>query len=68
MEEPEIVIVIEGGLVSAVATTKDKLTYRIVDLDATKVQDPEDSGITDLKADVTRINVEEYMETTLKGM
>ncbi len=68
MEEPEIVIVIEGGLVSAVATTKDKLTYRIVDLDVTKVQDPENSGITDQEADATGINVEEYTETTLKGI
>jgi hypothetical protein len=68
VEEPEIVIVIEGGLVSAVATTKDKLTYRIVDLDVTKVQDPEDSGITDQEADATEIDIEEYTETALKGM
>ncbi len=68
MEGPEIVIVIEGGLVSAVATTKDKLTYRIIDLDVTKVQDLEDSGITDQEADATGINVEKYTETTLKGM
>ncbi len=68
MKGPEIVIVIEGGLVSAVATTKDKLTYRIVDLDVTKVQDPEDSGITDQEADATGINVKKYMETTLKDM
>lgn len=68
MEGPEIVIVIEGGLVSAVATTKDKLTYRIVDLDVAKVQDSEDSGITDQEADATKINVEKYMKTTLKAI
>jgi hypothetical protein len=68
VEGSEIVIVIEGGLVSAVATVNDKLTYRIVDLDITKVQNQEDSGITDQEADATEINVEEYTETKLKGM
>ncbi len=58
MEVPEIVIVVEGGLVSSVATANDKLTYRIIDLDALKV-DPGHS-IEDLEADETNINVENY--------
>jgi hypothetical protein len=61
VEEPEIVIVIEGGIVQAVATVNKQLTYRIIDLDTIKTGD---QGVTDEEADATGIDVEEYT----KGM
>ncbi len=61
VEEPEIVIVIEGGVVSAVGTKKRNLTYRVIDLDARKVGE---CGIEDMEADEVGIDVEEYT----KGM
>lgn len=64
MEEPEIVIVIEDGIIAAVGTTKDKLVYRIIDLDARKVGE---TGIEDMEADEAGINVEEYTTEMAKS-
>ena len=63
MKEPEIVIVIEGGVVIAVGTTKDSLEYRVIDLDARKVGE---HGIEDMEADATGIDVEEYTKEMSK--
>lgn len=62
MKEQEIVIVIEGGVVSAVATTKESLTYRIIDLDTR--EEGSRASVEDMEADATAIDVEEYT----KGM
>lgn len=62
MQEPEIVIVVESGMVTAVATTKESLVYRVIDLDAYH-QDP---TMSDMEADATGIDIEEYTkEATL---
>lgn len=45
MAEPTVVIVIHGGIVTAVATTGKELSYRIVDMDV--------RGTSDEKAEAT---------------
>ncbi len=59
MPDPTVVIVIHGGIVTAVATTGKELSYRIVDMDV--------RGTSDEKADTTEIDIKEYTEATLKG-
>ena len=61
MEEPEIVI--EGGIVVAIGTTKESLTYRVIDIDARKVGE---CGVEDMEADATCIDVEEYTQGMTK--
>ncbi len=60
MEEPEIVIVIEKGVVCAVATSKAELTYRVIDLDVR--EEGRRASVEDMEADATGINVEEYTQ------
>lgn len=58
LPEPEVVIVVEGGVVTAVATKGPGFPYRIIDIDAIKCGD-RDSG-DDYEPDATGINTEEY--------
>ena len=54
---PEIIIVVEGGVVQCVATTRPQLTYRLIDLD----DEAEESALKrDYEADDVNINLEEY--------
>jgi hypothetical protein len=60
MNEPEIVIVIDGGFVVTTAATKGSgITYRVIDIDALKVGDNE-PPYTDYAFDTQNVNVEEY--------
>lgn len=67
MAEPEIVIVIEGGVVTAAATKGSGITYRVIDVDLIKVGDNE-SPYTDYAFDAQNVNVEEYTKDILKGV
>ncbi len=62
--EPEIVIVVEGGAVTAVATKGPGFPYRIIDLDSIKCGDSE-SG-EDCEPEATRIDVEEYTKDIIE--
>ncbi len=64
MEEPEIVIVIEKGVVCAVATSKAELTYRVIDLDVR--EEGRRASVEDMETDATDINVEEYTQGITK--
>lgn len=63
MEEPEIAIVVEGGMVVSVATTKESLMYRIIDMDVCR---QDSGGVGDMKAGATNIDLEEYTDEMLK--
>jgi len=67
MAEPEIVIVIEGGVVTAAATKGPGITYRVIDIDAIKVGDNEPQ-YTDYAFDAQNVNVEEYTKEILKDV
>jgi hypothetical protein len=67
MAEPEIVIVIEGGVVTAAATKGSGVTYRVIDIDAIKVGDNEPQ-YTDYAFDTENVNVEEYTKEILKDV
>ncbi|CAG0968400.1 hypothetical protein METP3_01283 [Methanosarcinales archaeon] len=67
MAEPEIVIVIEGGGVTAAATKGSGITYRVIDIDAIKVDDNEPL-YTDYAFDAQNVNVEEYTKDILKDV
>jgi hypothetical protein len=67
MAEPEIVIVIEGGVVTAAATKGSEITYRVIDIDAIKVGDNE-PPYTDYAFDAENVNVEEYTKEILKDV
>ncbi len=56
--EPEVVIIVEGGIVTAVATKGKGFPYRIIDLDA--IKNGEQSFGEDCEPDATGIDVEEY--------
>ncbi|MGB8216280.1 MAG: hypothetical protein WCE94_03170 [Candidatus Methanoperedens sp.] len=58
LPEPEVVIIVEDGVVTAVATKGPGFPYRIIDIDAIKCGDRE-SG-EDYEPDATGINIEEY--------
>ena len=64
MAEPEIVIVIEGGVVTAAATKGPGIMYRVIDIDAIKVGDNEPQ-YTDYVFDAENVNVEEYTNCLL---
>ena len=67
MKEPEIVIVIEGGVVTAAATKETGIMYRVIDIDAIKVGDNE-PPYTDYAFDTENVNVEEYTKEILKDV
>ena len=67
MAEPEIVLVIEGGVVTAAATKGSGITYRVIDIDAIKVGDNEPQ-YTDYAFDAENVNVEEYTKDILKDV
>ncbi len=59
MGEPTIVIVIESGIVTTVATAGSGMTYRIIDIDAIKSGDnaPE---YTDYMPDTENADIEQF--------
>jgi hypothetical protein len=67
MKEPEIVIVIEGGIVTTVATAGSGMTYRVTDIDAIKSGDnaPE---YTDYVPDVENADIEQFTKDILKDV
>ncbi len=67
MAEPEIVIVIEGGVVTAAATKGSGITYRVIDVDLIKVGDNK-PPYTDYAFDAENVNVEEYTKDILKDV
>lgn len=67
MKEPEIVLVIEGGVVTAAATKGSGITYRVIDVDLIKVGDNE-PPYTDYAFDAQNVNVEEYTKEILKDV
>ena len=64
--EPEIAIVVEGGVISAIATNRKGITCRIIDLDNIKV-DPEASWV-DVEPDATCIDIEEYSRDIIRDV
>lgn len=66
MKEPEIVIVIEGGIVSAVATAGSDVTYRVID--AIKSGDEDTPEYTDYVPDVENADIEQYTRNILKDV
>ncbi|MDD5615022.1 MAG: hypothetical protein PHH85_02335 [Candidatus Methanoperedens sp.] len=64
MSDPKVVIVVEGGVVTNVATSLPELTYRIIDIDA--IKSGEQSFGVDLEPDAVGINVEKYSEEIIK--
>jgi hypothetical protein len=61
--EPEVVIVIEGGVVTNVATKGPGFPYRIIDIDA--IKSGEQSFGEDCEPDATGIDVEEYSKSII---
>lgn len=60
MLKPEVVIVVEKGVVVAVGTVHELLSYRLIDLDCEKTD-----RVKDYEADATSINVKEYTREVL---
>jgi hypothetical protein len=67
MAEPEIVILVEGGVVTAAATKGSGVTYRVIDVDLIKVGDNE-PPYTDYAFDAQNVDVEEYTKEILKDV
>lgn len=63
MGEPEIVIVIERGIVSAVATAGSGMKYRVIDIDNIKSGDEDTPSYTDYVPDVENVDIEQYTKT-----
>jgi hypothetical protein len=61
---PEIIIVIAGGNVVAIATAgEENITVRIIDLDVKKVGG---EPVTDLAPDIYGVNMEEYTKEIME--
>ncbi len=56
--EPEMAIIIEGGIINTVATRGKGFTYRVIDIDSLKTGEPE--YLQDCKPDVTNIDIEQF--------
>lgn len=67
MEEPTIVIVIEGGVVTTVATAGSGMSYRIIDIDAIKSGDSA-PGYTDYVPDTENADIEQFTKDILKDV
>lgn len=68
MEEPEIVIVIERGIVSAVATAVYGMRYRVIDIDNIKSGDVGTPKYTDYVPDAENVDIEQYTRDILKDV
>jgi hypothetical protein len=68
MGEPEIVIVIERGIVSAVATAGSGLRYRVIDIDNIKSGDVGTPTYTDYVPDAENVDIEQYTRDILKDV
>lgn len=58
--EPDIAIVIEGGIISSLVTRGERITYRVIDIDALK--NGEDRFMEDSKADDINVDIENYSD------
>jgi hypothetical protein len=67
MKKPEIVIVIEGGIVTTVATAGSGMTYRVIDIDAIKSGDNA-PGYRNYVPDVENVDIEQYTRDILKDV
>ncbi len=61
---PIMVIVIEHGAVTNLATSGPGFTYRVIDLDVLCTE--EHSYVADLVPDATGVDIEEYSEHIIK--
>jgi len=68
MGGPEIVIVIERGIVSAVATAGSGMKYRVIDIDNIKSGDEDTPNYTDYVPDVENVDIEQYTKDILKDV
>jgi hypothetical protein len=67
MEEPEIIITIEGGVITNTATKGSRTMYRVIDVDAIKIGEKE-PPYTDYAFDAENVNVEKYTKDILKDV
>jgi hypothetical protein len=67
MGEPTIVIVIEGGVVTTVATAGSGMTYRVIDIDAIK-SDESAPEYTDYVPDTENADIEQFTKDILKDV
>ncbi len=69
MEEPEVIITIEGGVVTNAATKGSGILYRIIDIDAIKSSETEKDGVLeeykDYAPDEENVDVEQYTKDIL---
>jgi hypothetical protein len=56
--EPQMAIVLEGGIITTVATKGKGFAYRVIDIDALKVGD--ENYMEDLKPDATFMDIEQF--------
>jgi hypothetical protein len=67
MEEPTIAIVIEGGIVTTVATAGSGVTYRVIDIDTIK-SDEDAPKYTDYVPDAEGVDIEQFTKDILKDV
>lgn len=68
MGDPEIVIVIERGIVSSVATASSGMRYRVIDIDNIKSGDEDTPTYTDYVPDVEYADIKHYTKDILKDV
>ncbi len=67
LEKPTIAIVIEGGVVTTVATVNSGVSYRVIDIDAIK-SDENAPDYTDYVPDTENANIEQFTKEILKDV
>lgn len=65
MNEPQVIIVVEDGIVTHIATSLPDLTCRIIDIDAIKAGG---HGPADYAPDAVSIDMEEQTATLMKDV
>jgi hypothetical protein len=68
MGEPEIVIVIERGIVSAIATAGSGIRYRLIYIDNIKSGDEGTPSYTDYVPDAENVDIEQYTRDILNDV
>ena len=66
MNPPQVIIVVEDGVVTNVATSLPELTYRIIDIDA--IKSGEQSFGVDEEADATGVDIEKCSEMSISAI
>lgn len=65
---PEVLIIVEGGVVTRVGTAQKHLNYRIIDIDAIKHGDPDlDESYSDEEASPCK-DIEAYTQRIVKSV